>query len=47
MSDHEHNSEDDALDDLDAEVVEDLDVDEDAKDIEGGTLANTGACPLR
>jgi hypothetical protein len=35
MSDHDPK--DETLDDLDTEVVEDLDVDEDADDIEGGT----------
>ena len=33
---------DDGLEHLDAEVVEDLDVDEDAADVRGGT---TRACP--
>lgn len=33
---------DERLEDLDAEVVEDLDVDEDAEDVHGGT---TRVCP--
>jgi hypothetical protein len=33
-------------DDLDAEVVEDLDVDDDAERVEGGTVVNTGGCPV-
>jgi hypothetical protein len=45
MSDHDPK--DETLDDLDTEVVEDLDVDDDADDVKGGTLANTGACPIR
>lgn len=33
------------LDDLDAEVIEDLDVDEDAGDVRGGTIVATAGCP--
>jgi hypothetical protein len=42
MSDHDPK--DDTLDDLDTDVVEDLDVDEDAHDVEGGTSLD---CRLR
>ena len=35
---------DDGLDELDAEVVEDLDVDEDAEDVAGGPAVTTGGC---
>ena len=37
-----HDVPESGLDELDAEVVEDLDVDEDAADIRGGTTFN---CP--
>lgn len=36
MTEH-GDPEDDTLDDVDTEVVEDLDVDEDAGDVKGGT----------
>ena len=42
MSDHDPK--DDTLDDLDTEVVEDLDVDDAASDVEGGTSFD---CRLR
>ena len=47
MSDSERNAKDDDLDDLETEVVEDLDADEDADNVQGGTVLNTGGCPLR
>ncbi len=34
----------DALDQLDAETVEDLDADEDATDVHGGPAMTTGNC---
>jgi hypothetical protein len=33
------------LDDLDVEVVEDLDVEDEADGVEGGTLVGTMGCP--
>ena len=43
MSDPAHDPGDEPLDELDAEVVEDLDVD--ADEVRGGTLVGTGGCP--
>ena len=45
MSDPAHDSNDEPLDELDADVVEDLDVDDDADEVRGGTLVGTGGCP--
>ena len=45
MSDSQRTGKDEPLDDLDAEVVEDLDVDEDADEVGGGTLMGTVGCP--
>ena len=40
-TDDEGGAEADALDELDAEAVEDLDADEDADDVRGGITART------
>ncbi len=44
MAENDREPNDETLDDLDSEVVEDLDADEDASDIEGGTSLG---CRLR
>lgn len=45
MSELERDSSDDPLDELDTSVVEDLDVDDEAGRVRGGTLVGTGGCP--
>jgi hypothetical protein len=45
MSETKQDPTESTIDDLDAEVVEDLDVDDDAEGVEGGTSMHTAACP--